>query len=115
MDLPEMTPLQALAVSILFDGERSSRDVHDELAFRGVEMALPQLYRMLGRAELAGYLVGKYRVWQTADGRPTREKFYRVTPLGLAAWHTVVAFYDSLDHPPDDFQPISADEFYSQP
>ncbi len=110
-----MTPLQALTVSILFDGERSSRDVHDELAFHGVEMAMGLVYRMLGRAELAGYVIGKYRVWQTPDGRAVREKFYTVSRRGLDAWHEAVAFYASLIPPPDDFQPLHPDVYLSEP
>jgi hypothetical protein len=115
MGLPEMTPLQALVISILFDGEKSSREVRDELAFRGVEMPMPHVYRMLGRAELAGYLCGKYRQWQTPDDRTVREKFYRISPQGLDGWQKTVAFYDALDRPPQGFQPVSLEAYLAEP
>ena len=115
MGLPEMTPLQALVISILFDGEKSSRDVRDELAFRGVEMPMTQVYRLLGRAELAGYLSAKYRQWQTADGRTVREKFYRASRQGLDQWQKTLAFYDALDRPPEGFQPVSLEEYLAEP
>jgi len=111
MGLPEMTPLQALVISILFDGEKSGRDVRDELAFRGVEMPMPQVYRLLGRAELAGHLLAKHRQWQTADGRPVREKSYRVSRQGLDQWQKTIAFFDALDRPPEGFQPVSLEEY----
>ena len=52
--LPEMTPLQALTVNILFQGEKSSRYIRDELAFNGVKRQMSLVYRMLGRLELTG-------------------------------------------------------------
>ena len=115
MGLPQLTPLQALVISILFDGEKSSRDLRDELAFRGVETQMPHVYRMLGRAELAGYLSAKYRQWQTADGRTVREKFYHVSHQGLDAWKNTLAFYDAMDRPPEGFRPVSLEEYLAEP
>jgi len=111
MGLPELTPLQALAISILFDGEKSAREVRDELAFHGVEMPMCQVYRLLGRAELAGHLLARHRQWQTADGRPVREKRYCPSRQGLDRWRATVAFYDALDRPPEGFQPASLEEY----
>lgn len=111
MSLPEMSPLQALVVNVLFAGEMTTRQLREELAFRGVPMPMHLLYRSLGRAELAGYICARLRQWQTPDGRTVREKHYRVTPLGLDAWNNTVAFYAAMEPVPDHFQPVSIEQY----
>jgi hypothetical protein len=111
MSLPEMTPLQALVVNVLFAGETTTRQLREELAFRGLPMPTHLLYRLLGRAELAGYICGKLRQWQLPDGRTVREKHYRVTPHGLDAWNKTIAFYAGMDPVPDHFQPVSIEQY----
>ena len=105
MGLPQMTPLQPLVVSMLFEGERSSRWIQDELDFLGVPMKMPLVYRMLGRLELAEYVWGRYRQYQTQDGRTIRERHYRVSETGLAEWRVTVEFYRKMHSPPDHFKP----------
>lgn len=106
-----MTPLQALVVSVLFERELSSRQIREELALRRVEKKMPLLYRMLGRAELAGYVCGRYCQYQTVDGRRIRERYYRVSKRGLREWKKVKAFYEGLEAPPEDFQAVSMKEW----
>ena len=110
MGLPGMTPLQALTVNILFDGERSSRQIQDELDFRGVEMQMPLVYRMLGRLELAEYVWGRYRQYQMVDGRTIRERHYRVSETGLREWEKTVAFYGGMHPPPSGFEAVAIEE-----
>ena len=112
MGLPRMTPLQALTVNILFDRELPSRQIQDELDFRGVKMQMPQVYRMLGRLELAEYVRGRYRQYQTPDGRTIRERWYRVTETGLRQWQQTVEFYKEMVPPPEHFQPLPDDEVH---
>jgi len=100
-----MTPLQALTLSVLFHGELSSRQIRDELEDCGVAMKMPLVYRMLGRLELAEYVWGRYRQYQTVDGRTIRERWYRVSETGLAEWKTTVDFYAGLERPSDQFEP----------
>ncbi len=104
MSLPEMTPLQALVVNILFQGERSSRQIQDELDFRGAPMKMPLVYRMLGRLELAEYVWARYRQYQTPDGRTIRERHYRVSEAGLTEWRATVGFYQKMVPPQKYFQ-----------
>ena len=103
MDVPQMTPLQALVVNILFEGELSSRRIQDEMDFLGVAMKMPLVYRLLGRLEMAEYIYGCYRQYQTPDGRTIRERHYRVSETGLKAWQETVAFYQKMLPPPDHF------------
>ncbi len=104
MSLPQMTPLQALVVNILFEGERSSRQIQEELDFRGVPMKMPLVYRMLGRLELAEYVWARYRQYQTPDGRTIRERHYRVSEAGLGEWRATVDFYQVMAPPQKYFQ-----------
>lgn len=69
------------------------------------------VYRVLGRAQLAGYLCGRLRHWKTPDGRTVREKHDRVTSQGLDAWKKTVAFHAGMDPVPEDFQPVSVEEY----
>lgn len=111
MDLPQMTPLQALVVSVLFDGELSSRRIQDELDFNGVKMKMPLVYRMLARLEVAEYVCGGYRRYQTIDGRLIRERHYQVSRKGLKMWQNTIAFYAALDPPPNNFRPTTREEY----
>ena len=104
-----MTPLQALVVNILFQGEQSSRQIRDELDFRGVAMKMPLVYRLLGRLELTEYVYGRYRQYQTPDGQTIRERHYRASESGLEAWQKTVAFYRTMLPPPDHFKPVRYD------
>lgn len=114
MSLPDMTPLQALTVNVLFEGELPSRQIQDELDFRGVKMQMPLVYRMLGRLELAEYVRGRYRQYQTPDGRTIRERHYRVTESGLKEWYRTVSFYKSMRPPPDHFELADHIEYEEQ-
>ena len=105
-----MTPLQALTVNVLFDRDLPSRQIQDELDFRGVRMKMPLVYRMLGRLEIAGYVRGWYRQYQTPDGRTIRQRWYRVTETGEKQWQQTVEFYKAMRPPPDHFQALPDDE-----
>ncbi len=104
MHLPHMTPLQALTVNILFQGDLSSRLIQEELSLHGVRMQMPLVYRMLGRLELTEYVRGEYRKNLAPDGKSIRERYYRVTESGMKAWHHTVSFYNSMPAPPDDLE-----------
>ena len=111
MDLPQMTPLQALVVNILFEGELSSRRIQEELDFQGVKMKMPLVYRMLARLEVAEYVCGGYRRYEMADGRLIRERHYQVSRQGLKMWMKTVAFYAAMDPPPSHFRPTTREEY----
>jgi hypothetical protein len=111
LELPQMTPLQALTVNVLFEREMSSRRIQEELEFLGVKMKMPLVYRMLRRLEIAEYVCGGYRRFQTFDGRLIRERHYRVSRRGLAMWEKTVAFYAAMNRPPEYFQPTTREEY----
>ena len=110
MSLPQMTPLQALVVNVLFDGEKTCRQIQEELAFRGVPMAMHLVYRLLNRAQLAGHVWARFRRWKTPEGHTVREKHYRVSSQGLDEWKKMVAFYAAMDPVPEGFQPVSIEQ-----
>ena len=110
LTMPEMTPLQALVVSILFEGELPSREIREELALRGLAREASVVYRMLGRMELAHYLCGRYRLWRMPDGRTIRERHYRVSEVGFDQWKATIGFYQALEVPPEGFRPVPMGE-----
>ncbi|MHC4400245.1 MAG: hypothetical protein ACYTG0_11260 [Planctomycetota bacterium] len=110
VSLPELTPLQVLAISVLFERELSSREIQGEMAFLGVERKMQHLYRLLGRLEMDQYVCGRYRQFQTIDGRNVRERHYRVSEKGLNVWQQAVKFYSTVPTPRDDFQPVPMSE-----
>ena len=112
MTLYVMTPLQALVISILFDGETSCRKIQSELAARNVEMEMTLVYRLLGRMKLAGYVQGRYHQYQTSDGRTIRERHYAVDEFGLAQWKKIKDLFDTMSLPREDFQPVTYKEYY---
>ncbi|MHC4401639.1 MAG: hypothetical protein ACYTG0_18365 [Planctomycetota bacterium] len=114
LKLPKMPPLQALVVTVLFDGERSSREIQQELAFRGVEKQMSLVYRLLARMELAEYVCGRYRQYRLVEGNTIRQRYYRLSERGYQAWKETVGFYAALDPPGDDFQPLSREECWAE-
>jgi hypothetical protein len=112
MDLPEMTPLQALVITILLEGEQTSGQLAEELVAHGVSMRMTSLYRLMGRMEVARYVCGRYRQYQLADGRTIRERSYRVSETGFAEWGKTRAYYATLGPAPGGFQPVPMAECY---
>ena len=106
-----MTPLQALVINILFDGETSCREIRSKLASRNVEMEMPLVHRLLGRMQVAGYVQGRYRQYQTSDGRAIRERHYAVDEFGLAQWEKTKDLFDTMSVPREDFQPVTYEEY----
>ena len=107
-----MTPLQALVIAILLEGEHTSRQLLDELASHEIQMHTTSLYRAMGRMEVAQYVCGRYRQYQLADGRSIRERHYRVSETGFNQWQKTRSYYAALGPPPDHLQPVPMAECY---
>lgn len=112
--VPELTGLQFLVVSILFEGEKTSNQLREELMDRGYTGSRVAFSRLMGRM-IKGLIV-TYAFWEeTFEGRDNLERQYRyrVSNLGVMLWKMARDFYLSFDPPPDDLQAVkvSAAEF----
>ncbi len=112
--MPDLTGLQFLVVSILFEGEMTSNGLRAKLMERGYTGSRVAFSRLMGRM-IKGAIV-TYAFWEgTLQGLDNleRQHRYRVSNLGVILWKMTRDFYLSFDPPPDDLQPVevSAAEF----
>lgn len=92
--IPATTHLQFLILTMLMEGERSGRDLRAALANAGVRKSGPAFYQLMGRLEDEGYIVGWYDQ-KVIESQGVRERRYKITEGGHAAWEDVCDFYRS--------------------
>lgn len=90
--VPAITHLQFLVLAALRREPRLGRQVRRELAARGARRSAPAFYQMMGRLEDAGLVDGEYDQ-KIVDGQIIKERRYRLTPAGSAAWKATRDFY----------------------
>ena len=90
--IPRLTHQQFLVVGALYGAERPGRDLRQVLRDQGVRKSGPAFYQMMARLEDAGLVTGRYDQ-QIVDGQILRERHYRATGDGLAAWRKSRDFY----------------------
>ena len=90
--LPDITHLQFLVLGLLFKGERPGREIRSELAGFGVRRSSPAFYQMMARLEDAGLVTGHYDQ-KVIDAQIIKQRCYRLTAAGTAAWKRTRAFY----------------------
>jgi DNA-binding PadR family transcriptional regulator len=89
--LPDITHLQFLVLMILLDGEKSGREVREELAEHGVKKSGPAFYQIMARLEDDKYVKGWY-VEKVIDGQRIKERRYEITSAGVRACEHVRVF-----------------------
>ena len=107
MRLPELTALQFAALSLLFSGEKTARELHEQLdKWDGprTSAAFSQLVERLRRATLI------QGIREGQPGQRFSECRYRVTDLGLIVWEATRQFYAGFAPAPGDLQPVETDE-----
>lgn len=112
--VPELTGLQFLVVSILFEREMTSNELREELIERGYTGSRVAFSRLMGRMIKRATVT--YAFWEGAlQGRDNleRQHRYQVSNLGVILWKLARDFYLSFDPPPDDLEAVevSAAEF----
>jgi hypothetical protein len=105
MRIPELTPLQYLIVSQLFDGQKSTRQIRDALAALEIRTKPSALHRLLRRMCRSLVLEAR-RQALVLSGRVGWEHCYHVTDRGLALWQAARQFYLDCPGPPADFKPV---------
>ena len=109
MRLPEITALQFALLSLLFEGEKTGRQLREELKRCNGNRAAATFSRLVGRMQDAAYVHAEVCP-RTAAGRTVRECRYRLTDLGLIVWKATRRFYNAFDPPPPDLQLVPTDE-----
>lgn len=88
------TDQQFVVLDIVRGRETPGRKLRAELEARGIKKDRAVFYQLMARMEGAGLIEGSY-FRNIIDGRGFREKQYKVTGAGEAAYQAKLAFYKS--------------------
>jgi DNA-binding PadR family transcriptional regulator len=94
-NIPELTHLQFLVLTVLLDGERSGRQVREKLAEAGENKSGPAFYQLMARLEDAKLVAGWYDQ-KVVEGQIIKERRYRIEAAGASAWDQQQKFYAEL-------------------
>jgi DNA-binding transcriptional ArsR family regulator len=95
MSIPNLSHLQFLILSALLDGEQPGRRLREKLAEAGETKSGPAFYQLMARLE-EGRLVDGWYEQKIVEGQIIKERRYRVTASGEAAWQQTSDFYANL-------------------
>ena len=90
--IPAITHLQFLVLGMLRGAPRHGRHLRRELTRHGVRRTGPAFYQLMARLEDAEFVTGEYDQ-KIVDGQIIKERRYRLTPAGAAAWNSTRDFY----------------------
>lgn len=91
--LPDLSHLQFIVLGQLLAGESTGRAIREALRRFRVRQSGPAFYQMMARMERAGLAEGWY-VQQVVEGQIVKERHYRITETGTAAWQECRRFYE---------------------
>jgi DNA-binding PadR family transcriptional regulator len=95
MKIPDLSHLQFIVLGQLLAGEATGRSVRESLKRFRVRQSGPAFYQMMARLERAGLAEGRY-TQDVIDGQMIKERHYRITPNGAAAWRDCRSFYERI-------------------
>ena len=104
MRLPEMTPLQFVAVSFLFDGPKSASELRRRLCRSQGRRNRSSFCTLMRRLVEVGYVKGS-----AIGAGNVHECTYQVTDLGLMMWKAAREFYQGFSPPPPDLEVVTTD------
>ena len=90
--LPSITHLQFLVLGLLLREAGPGRRIRRELAAHRIRRTAPAFYQMMARLEEAGLVRGWYDQ-KIVDGQIIKERHYKLTASGAAAWSDTRDFY----------------------
>lgn len=97
MSLPKISHLQFFVLASLTKGERSGKELRDQLDKAGVKATEPAFYQLMGRLETAGYVVGHYvRIEDLARKYVWTERRYKLVGEGQVAIDQLRLFYSEV-------------------
>ncbi|MGH9790357.1 MAG: PadR family transcriptional regulator [Candidatus Acidiferrales bacterium] len=94
MPLPPLSSLQFSVLGALLDAPRTGRALRRTLRDVGVRRTLAAFYQLMARLEAAGWVEGWYEQ-EVIRGQLIKERHYRITAAGSAAWQATKKFYAS--------------------
>ena len=92
MPLPPLSSLQFSVLGALCDAPHNGRDLRRALRALGVRRTLAAFYQLMARLEDAGWVDGWYEQ-EVIRGQLIKERHYRITAAGAAAWEATREFY----------------------
>lgn len=93
MKIPDLSHLQFIVLGQLLAGEATGRAVRESLKRFRVRQSGPAFYQMMARLERAALADGWY-TQDVIDGQVIKERHYRITEEGAAAWRECRTFYE---------------------
>jgi DNA-binding PadR family transcriptional regulator len=90
--LPDLTHLQFLILAVLMDGEQPGKFIREKLADEGERKSGPAFYQIMARLEDGNFVEGWY-TQKVVEGQIIKERWYKITGEGVAAWEAVRDFY----------------------
>jgi len=102
LKIPDLSHLQFLVIGQLRSGEASGRAIRETLRRFRVRQSGPAFYQMMARMERSGLAEGWY-TQEVVEGQVMKERHYRITPAGAAAWWECRSFYEqAIAEGPDE-------------
>lgn len=101
MKLPDLSHLQFVVLGALLEKERTGRAVRGVLKRYRVRQSGPAFYQMMARLERSELVEGWY-TQEVVDGQIIKERCYRLTKPGRAAWQECRRFYEEAIGALDD-------------
>lgn len=92
MPLPPLSSLQFSVLAALRAAPSNGRELRRALRERGVRRTLAAFYQLMARLEEAEFVDGWYEQ-EVIRGQLIKERHYRITAAGLAAWQATRKFY----------------------
>ena len=93
--LPSLSHLQFLTLGVLLTAEEPGRVIREVVAEYGERRTVAAFYQLMARLERDGLVEGWYEPVVVGD-QTVRERRYRITRAGVAAWRQTRAFYESV-------------------
>lgn len=90
--IPRLSHLQFLVLGALRSGPLAGREIRERMETHGVRTRGPAFYQLMARMEDAGMVSGSYSQ-EVIQGQIIRERHYRITDGGAAAWSECSRFY----------------------
>lgn len=98
MPLPPLSSLQFSVLGALCDAPHNGRDLRRALRELGVRRTLAAFYQLMARLEDAAWVEGWYEQ-EVIRGQLIKERHYRITATGAAAWEATREFYAGTAEP----------------
>jgi hypothetical protein len=93
-NLPEITHLQFLVLSLVTTNPIKGKDLREALKKAGVRKSGPGFYQLMSRLEEARMVEGWYEAF-VIEGVPIKERTYKLLGRGHSAWNTARDFYET--------------------